>query len=103
MIERYHTNGHHWHIIYWDTAQRGFFWQIACTHVDYQFCLRLNLAQMPSLLFPAPSTNIFDQKNTNLLNENQSSHSQSHNDTNLQLTMHQWSIECIEAVPLPFD
>lgn len=36
------------------------------------------------------------------LNENQSSHIQSRNDLNLQLTIHQWRIQRIEAVSLLF-
>lgn len=90
MIEGYLvSNGHHWDIIFWDLAQRGFFWQVTCTHVDYQLCLRLNLAHTPSLLLPLTSSTRI-----------RFSHFQSHNDTNLQLTMHQWRIQRIEAVPL---
>lgn len=81
-------------------------WRKGVLLAGYMYSCRgpiLSATQSSSHAFSTPSTNILDQNNTNLLNENIFLHLQSHNDTHMQLTMHQWRIECIEAVPLPFD
>lgn len=69
-------------------AQRGLFWQISCSRVNTP--MSATQSSLRAISTPASS-----------FNENKSSHCQSHNDTNLQLTMHQWRIQCIEAVSLP--